>query len=487
MKIGCLIITHMGIKAELNRRPNLNARNLILYSAEGSGPPSVFDVSRGITGISCGMPLSEAISRSSGAIIMRADLRYYTKLFARIASDLRKIFSHVEEDGLGKVYFNMEGINRIYGGEVKAISRVLNMVPEFFQARAGIASTKFVSYLAAVSSHVNSATKVSQNPSEITTFLAPFSVEMFPIDQKIISDFKRFGISTIGDLVSHDLGHIQSRFGSEAHKAWKLASGSEFSPVIIRNKEYKVSESISLPFESNLQEIIFTAIDILLKRLYDVPPLKGKYASKFFLRCNLFKNKTWVKNIVTREPVSTPSSALLSIRSILGEFDLPGFVERVSLTVSGLSNEYGTQSRAFSDFTDSNNQYVDQLINVDRSLQIKMAGAKSIYRVMVIDSKHPIPEMRFIQVPLSSNAPEDMKALNLPDPIVVKETNGVPISIFVAPKGQLSVEIDDMWKVDFWWMINPVMRIYYSLRLDNAETITVFKDVVTARWYRQNY
>ena len=116
-----------------------------------------------------------------------------------------------------------------------------------------------------------------------------------------------------------------------------------------------------------------------------------------------------------------------------------------------------------------------------------MAGAKSIYRVMVIDSKHPIPEMRFIQVPLSSNAPEDMKALNLPDPIVVKETNGVPISIFVAPKGQLSVEIDDMWKVDFWWMINPVMRIYYSLRLDNAETITVFKDVVTARWYRQNY
>ena len=137
MKIGCLIITHMGIKAELNRRPNLNARNLILYSAEGSGPPSVFDVSRGITGISCGMPLNEAISRSSGAIIMRADLRYYTKLFARIASDLRKIFSHVEEDGLGKVYFNMEGVNRIYGGEVKAISRVLNMVPEFFQARAG--------------------------------------------------------------------------------------------------------------------------------------------------------------------------------------------------------------------------------------------------------------------------------------------------------------------------------------------------------------
>ena len=484
MKIGCVVITHMGIKAELNRKPALNARNLILYSSQRPDPPLVFDVSQGITGISCGMRLSEASSRSSGANIMRADIRYYTHLFARIVSDLRKIFSHVEEDGLGKVYFNMVGVNNMYGGEVKAISRVLNIVPEFFQARVGIASTKFVSYLAAISSHVNSATKVSQNSSEIATFLAPFSVGVLPINQKIFSDFKKFGISTIGDLVSHDLGHIRSRFGLEAYEAWKLAFGNEFSPVVTKNKEHKISECISLPFESNLQEIVFTAIDILLKRLYDVPPLKGKYASKFFLRCDLFKNKPWVKDIVTREPVSSPSSALLSIRTILGEFDLPGFVERVSLTVSGLSNEHGTQSRAFSDF---NNEYVDQLTNVGSTLQMKMAGAKSIYRVMVIDSNHPIPEMRAIQVPLSSNAPEDMKALNLPDPIVVKETNGVPISIFVASKGELPVEIDDMWKVDFWWMINPVRRIYYSLRLGNDETITVFEDVVTSRWYRQNY
>ena len=487
MKIGCLVITHMGIKAELSRRPDLNTKDLILYSGEHLDSPSVFDVSQNITTVSCGMPLTEAISRSSGAVIMKADIRYFSHLFARIVSDLRKIFSYVEEDGLGKVYFNMLGVNNMYGGEVKAISRVLNTIPEFFQARVGIASTKFVSYIAAISSEVNSATKISRNPSEIATFLAPFSVHILPVSQKVILDFKKFGISTIGDLISHDLNHIGSRFGSEAHRAWKLASGNDFSPVVTKNEEHNVSECMSLPFESNLQEIVFTAIDILLKRLYDVPPLKGRYASKFLVRCDLFKNKIWVKNIVTREPVSTPASALLSICNTLGDFDLPGFVERVSLTVSGFSNEHGTQSRAFSDLGDSNNEYFDQLINVDKSLQMKMSGAKSIYRVMVIDDCHPIPEMRAIQVPLSSNAPEDMKALNLPAPLIVKETNGLPVAVFVSPKGEFPVEIDDMWKIDFWWMVNPVRRIYYSLRLGNDEIITAFKDLVTTRWYRQNY
>ena len=106
---------------------------------------------------------------------------------------------------------------------------------------------------------------------------------------------------------------------------------------------------------------------------------------------------------------------------------------------------------------------------------------------MVIDDCHPIPEMRAIQVPLSSNAPEDMKALNLPIPVVVKESKGLPVSVFVSPQGELDIEIEDIWKIDFWWMVNPVRRIYYSLRLDNDEIITVFKDAITTRWYCQNY
>ena len=109
--------------------------------------------------------------------------------------------------------------------------------------------------------------------------------------------------------------------------------------------------------------------------------------SEFVLRCDLYKNTTWVKNIVTREPVSTPSSALLSIRNILGEFDLPGFVERVSLTVSGFSNEHGTQSRIFSDHGDSNNEYFDQLINVDKSLEmLKKADSLRQNDPYIIDS-----------------------------------------------------------------------------------------------------
>ena len=70
---------------------------------------------------------------------------------------------------------------------------------------------------------------------------------------------------------------------------------------------------------------------------------------------------------------------------------------------------------------------------------------------------------------------------------VVKESKGLPVSVFVSPQGELDIEIEDIWKIDFWWMVNPVRRIYYSLRLDNDEIITVFKDAITTRWYCQNY
>ena len=47
-KIGCLLITHFGVKSEINKNPELSDNEVILYSRESSKLPVVEDFSKTI-------------------------------------------------------------------------------------------------------------------------------------------------------------------------------------------------------------------------------------------------------------------------------------------------------------------------------------------------------------------------------------------------------------------------------------------------------
>ena len=51
-KIGCLLITHFGVKAEINKTPELSDKDIFLYSQELHHSPVVEDFSKGIKNIS---------------------------------------------------------------------------------------------------------------------------------------------------------------------------------------------------------------------------------------------------------------------------------------------------------------------------------------------------------------------------------------------------------------------------------------------------
>ena len=112
MEIACLVITHLGMKCELWRRPALSDKNVILHVSDSdyktsvskrkSLKPKVFDTSRGIMGIPVGMPIPLAVSKYPDAVLLKADIQRYKKIFGRVISNLEKISPSVEEDGLGK-------------------------------------------------------------------------------------------------------------------------------------------------------------------------------------------------------------------------------------------------------------------------------------------------------------------------------------------------------------------------------------------------
>ena len=46
--------------------------------------------------------------------------------------------------------------------------------------------------------------------------------------------------------------------------------------------------------------------------------------------------------------------------------------------------------------------------------------------------------------------------------------------------------VQDIWDVlDEWWRSDPVARRYYSVKLEDGLTITIFHDTIANLWYRQ--
>ena len=82
-------------------------------------------------GIPVGMPIPLAVSKYPDAVLLKADIQRYKKIFGRVISNLEKISPSVEEDGLGKAYVDMTSLGHLYGGDAKVVSRILDAVPDF--------------------------------------------------------------------------------------------------------------------------------------------------------------------------------------------------------------------------------------------------------------------------------------------------------------------------------------------------------------------
>ena len=47
--------------------------------------------------------------------------------------------------------------------------------------------------------------------------------------------------------------------------------------------------------------------------------------------------------------------------------------------------------------------------------------------------------------------------------------------------------IEERWEdEEFWWRDNPVVRVTYQVTLEDGQELTVFKNMLTGGWYRQD-
>tara|TARA_B100001105_G_scaffold156627_1_gene125839 strand:+ start:114 stop:1583 length:1470 start_codon:yes stop_codon:yes gene_type:complete len=483
-KIGCLLITHFGVKSEINKNPELSDNEVILYSRESSKLPVVEDFSKTIKNISKGIPLSSALSRYPDSVRFEFDRKNYEQIFASVISNIARITPKIERSNLGIIYINIHGLSEMYGGEAKLVTHILDSIPYFLEPRFGISVNKFSAYTAAFSSTPGGSTKILKN---IDSFLATFSVDILPVKRSTIINFHKFGMHTIGDIAAQDYGLIYSKFGDEGCRAL-LLSRAENSDYISSNKPAQdITEHVSLPFPSDSLSVLFTTLEFLVQRAFMRPVLKSKYVRKISILLELVGSQGWAKSLILKRPLGNSNDLCLLLRSELEDLELPGSVEDISITISDFVGEHGIQYRAFKEIRDHLDERRDQLVKVDRHIRKKIPAKNALYKLLTVNAEHPVPERRALQISIDPDTKFSVMSINLPQKITVQELNNIPKFLSLSNGDNLKVKVLDIWKIDLWWIPDPISRTYYNISTPDHKIMTIFKDSVGKRWYRQNY
>ena len=76
--------------------------------------------------------------------------------------------------------------------------------------------------------------------------------------------------------------------------------------------------------------------------------------------------------------------------------------------------------------------------------------------------------------------------MGLPAPVAVEaNAKGVPTAVLVRGVLRAVVAVSDHWRTDDEWWRAEISRRYFSVDLEGGTRLTVFHDLISGEWYRQ--
>ena len=384
MSIACVLVSHLPLKIELLRRPALRGKAALVIEQFGS-QKLVIDRSSLAHETAVGMSLEKALALCPHATLVEADTSLYRDRWSRILDGLEQRSPIVEDADLGLAYVDLRGLEELYGGEAKLLKAVVDAVPQIYRSRVGVAEGKFPAYAAALKANPCRAVRV---PEDAASFLAPLSVTHLPTSWKIKERFLDFGLEVMGSIAQLPFNAIQGEFGKEGARLWRLANGRDDELLVPRSHEETFACEVAFATPTVSLPAIIVALEGLLTRAF-ADKLRGRFARVAFLEGRSDNGSMWSKRIGFHEPVGSRERALFILRSRLENLTLPGPLETLSLTLSGITGEGGRQESLFPEL-----RHWALLDDAVRQLRARLGQRPPIYRVREVEPWSRIPERR---------------------------------------------------------------------------------------------
>ena len=392
VQFACVFIDHLPVKAEVQRTPGLARRPVLL--ANGSGAHRVVvDASPLTVGVVAGMPLSEALSLSKGAVLVEPDPVHYRTLFDRVLDAIEAMGADVEDQELGLASVEISGLALLHGGTDRLLAALLGAVPAYLAPHIGAGPSKFAATIAA---HQARPGSIFHAPENLARFLAPLPVDLLPVPWQTITRLRGYGLRTLGQLAALSPGALSSQFGPEGKRIGELAHGIDPRPLTPRRHEEIVTASMAFPDPVGTIGIVLTAVESLLSQLFAQQGMRGRFARVCTIEAPVFRAPGWHRRMVFKEPLGDRTQAFTVITHALQNVPPPGPLEELRLTLTSLTGEGGRQESLFRDVRRQEN-----LKEALRQLRARLGGQAPIYHIREVEPWSRLPERRQALVPFS--------------------------------------------------------------------------------------
>jgi protein ImuB len=390
--IAALVIPAFDLRAALRLKPGLEAEPAALAPVPGT-EPLIGSVTRTAEakGVRPGMRLGEALATCPQLVLVEQDPASVEQAWEEVLRGLENAGFAVEPAEPGTVFFETDGVERLYGGLEPALKRALAAAGPAWDARAGAAERRFAALAAAGVARPGQALVVSDDRTR--KFLAPLPLTLLPLERDRYAELEELGVRTIGQLAGLPGGAVAERLGPDGRRAWSLARGEHDGRVNPRRPPVPLVETLEFPEAVGQELTLRRGLGVLVDGLLARPERAGRPPRKLALWARLVGGASWRRAVTLREATADPARLRLALGAKLAE--LPAPVLKLRLEALELGESGGEQLELLRAEGDALQGRLKQGLR-----QVKAAvGAGGISMVVEVAPWSRIPEARALLVP----------------------------------------------------------------------------------------
>ncbi|HZQ02511.1 MAG TPA: hypothetical protein VFA88_00665 [Gaiellaceae bacterium] len=338
--IAAVVIPGFDLRAALRERPGLEVEPAALAPLPGKEPRlGSVTAAAAAAGVRPGMRLGEALATCPWLVLVEQDPASVEHAWEGVLRRLEDAGFAVEPAGVGTVYFETRGVERLYGGLEPALRRALAAVGPVWDARVGAAERRFAALAAAGVARPGQVLIVSDERTQ--RFLAPLPLTLLPLARDRYEELEELGIRTIGQLAGLPGGAVAERLGADGRRAWSLARGERDGRVAPRKPAESLVETLEFPEAVGNELTLRRGLAVLVDRLLARPERAGRPPRKLALWARLVGGASWRRNVTLREATADPARLRTALAPKLAELPAPAL--KLRLEVAELAESTGEQ------------------------------------------------------------------------------------------------------------------------------------------------
>ena len=390
--IACVLIPGFELRTALRKQPGLTLRPAALAPAARTEPllgPVTTEAER--LGVRPGMRLGEALATCPELVLVEQDPAAAEQAWEEILRALEDSGFAVDPSGIGCVYFETRGVERLYGGLEPALKRALAAIGTAWDPRAGAAQRRFAALAAANVARPGQILVVSDD--RLADFLAPLPLELVPMEPRRRAELHELGVKRVGQLAGLPGGAVAERLGPDGRRAWGLARGGKAGRVRGRRPPAEIVEALEFPEAVGNELTLRRAFGALLETLMARPERADRFVRKLALSARVVGGGSWRRTVTLRDATTEPSRLKAALAPKLAE--LPAPVLELRLELVELTEHDGEQLELVS----AEGETLDVRLREGLRQVRASTGSGSVNQVVEVAPWSRIPETRALFVP----------------------------------------------------------------------------------------